>query len=113
GSIQIRTGAPAGQFVFGRIAASFFSVSRSRTTMKCHGCEFRELPVQRASSSSLSITSSGTGSSAYWRICDTRRIGRSAFTRAEHTRTLRCDDAPVKEIDAGELERLGSALGLA
>ena len=81
--------------------------------MKCHGCEFRELPVQRASSSSLSITSSGTGSSAYWRICDTRRIGRSAFTRAEHTRTLRCDDAPVKEIDPGELERLGSALRLA
>ena len=38
--------------MFGRNSASFRSVSRSRTTMKCHGCVFLELPVQRASSSS-------------------------------------------------------------
>jgi len=41
----------------------------------------------------------------YWRICETRRIERSAFTKGDNTR--------MKEIDSGELERLGSALRLA
>src|SRR5438034_4111271 len=74
------SGAPAAQLMLGRSAAIVRRRSLSRTTMKCHGWPFLELPVQRASSRSSSTTSSGTGSSLYCRICDTRRIGRRAFT---------------------------------
>jgi len=59
------------------------------------------------------MTSSETGSSAYWRICETRRIGRSPFKISEHIRARRCDDSSVSDVDSGELERLGSALRLA
>ena len=46
------TGADAAQLMFGRIAPIFRSFSRSRTTMKCHGWLFFELPVHLARSSS-------------------------------------------------------------
>jgi len=49
----------------------------------------------------------------YWRICETRRIGRSALTTGEHSCAIRWDDASVSDVDSGELERLGSALRLA
>src|SRR5438045_486699 len=108
-TIAIASGAPASQLMFGRSSLIRLSASRSRTTTKCHGCEFFELPVHRATCSSCMMTSSGTGSAAYWRICRTVRscsiISRAYGGGPWHH--------PGVSVDQGELERLASALRLA
>src|SRR3954451_19798345 len=72
--MAIPSGAPATQLIGGRNWLIRCKMSLSVTTMKRHGWELRELPVQRAISNRSATTSSGTGSGRYCRACRTVRI---------------------------------------